>query len=195
MAKTNLKSPKGIASYPHLNKADFKFDEDGVWKTDLIVDKNDETEAFIDAVKAVGSEAFGKKAPEAHMPFFQHEEDDTKMVLRFSTKYEPALHSASGAKVSRNGLPMIGSGSTLRISTAAESWEGKGTGVKLYLNAVQIIALVEYGAADFDSEEGGWEPEMADGGGFEDESDRKYPGDDEAADEQSAKVSKGNYGF
>ena len=189
MAKTNLKSPKGIASYPHLNKADFKFDEDGVWKTDLIVDKNDETEAFVDAVKAVASEAFGKKASEAHMPFFQHEEDETKMVLRFSTKYEPALHSASGAKVSRNGLPMIGSGSTLRISTVAESWEGKGKGVKLYLNAVQIISMVEYGAADFESEEGGWEPEMAEGGNFNDESAA-----DEAKDAASAPDKK-SYGF
>jgi hypothetical protein len=160
MAKASLKSPKGIASYPHLNKADFKFDEDGVWKTDLIVDKTAETEAFCDAIKGVASAAFGKKASEAHLPFFDHKEDDTKMVLRFSTKYEPALHSASGAKVSRNGLPMIGTGSTLKISTAAESWEGKGKGVKLYLNAVQIIDLVEYGAADFENEEGGWEPEV-----------------------------------
>jgi hypothetical protein len=109
-------------------------------------------------------------------------------VLRFSTKYEPALHSASGAKVSRHNLPTIGSGSTLKIMTAAESWEGKGKGVKLYLNAVQIIDMVEYGAADFENEEGGWEPEMAEGG-FADESEDAGKGDETAAPD------KKNYGF
>lgn len=191
MAKKTLTSPKGIASYPHLNKADFKFDEDGVWKTDLIVAKDDATEAFCDAVKEVASEAFGKKASEAHLPFFDHAEDDTKVVLRFSTKYEPALHSASGAKVSRRNLPTIGSGSLLKIMTAAESWEGKGKGVKLYLNAVQIIDMVEYGAADFENEEGGWEPEMADDGGFSDESGD----DDDAGAPEGKPVDKKNYGF
>lgn len=189
MAKKSLKSPKGIAAYPHLNKADFKFNEDGVWKTDLIVPKDDETEAFIDAVKAVAAEAYGEGASEAHMPFFQHKEDETKMVLRFSTKWEPALHSASGAKVSRKGLPMIGSGTTLRINTSAERWpdKAKGTGVKLYLDSAQIIDLVEYGAGDFDNEEGGWEPEMAGGGDFADETDNT------SADTPAPKQK--NYGF
>ena len=192
MTKANLKSPKGIASYPHLNKADFKFDEDGVFKTNLIVPKDDETKAFIDAIKEVAVEAFGKKASSAHMPFEDHAEDDTKMVLKFSTKYEPKLHSASGSPVSRRGLPLIGSGSTMRIMTTADSWDGNGgkSGIKLYLNAAQIIDLVEYGAADFDAEEGGWEPEMADG----DDSNGFYP-EVPGSGATPPTPKDGNYGF
>jgi hypothetical protein len=188
MAKTSLKSPRGVASYPHLNKADFKFDEEGKFKVDLIVPKDEATETFVDAVKSIATEAFGKKASEAHMPFFDHAEDDTKLVLRFSSKWEPKIYDVHGDPASREGLPIIGSGSVLKINTTAESWEGKGTGVKLYLNDVQVITMVEYGAPNFDDEGEGWEPEMA-SGGFADESSDKDEGQTKAA------PSKKSYGF
>ena len=41
MTNTNIVTPQRKLVYPHLNKADTKFDKDGVWRANLRLPKED----------------------------------------------------------------------------------------------------------------------------------------------------------
>ena len=47
MQKENIVTPKGTLVYPHLNRADQKFDKDGVWRASLRLPKK-EAEPLMD---------------------------------------------------------------------------------------------------------------------------------------------------
>lgn len=153
MAKKNIMTPKGIASYPHLNKPDTKFDDKGVYKLDLIVEKGPEAEALVQVMKDLAIEDFGKKAANAHLPVSEYAEDDTKLLFRLRGQYKPVLRDARGTEL-RNP-PQVGGGTVCKASATAKTYNAGGkTGVKLYLNQVQLIQLVEFGGNPFGEEEG-----------------------------------------
>jgi hypothetical protein len=71
-----------------------------------------------------------------------------RLYASFKTgeKFKPALFD-------RYGLPlpegtMIGNGSKVRVNYSPNAYDGFGGGVNLYLNAVQVLDLVEYTSRD-----------------------------------------------
>ena len=49
MTNTNIVTPRGKLVYPHLNKADTKFDKDGVWRANLRIPK-EEAKSLVDDI-------------------------------------------------------------------------------------------------------------------------------------------------
>lgn len=187
MSKTKI-TPKGIALYPRLNTPDTKFDVNGVYKVDLKLDTENETDAaFIESLNELHEEAFEeavkdavkkgefktealarKKIKRADLPYFPIEDEDgeeTQFIkVRFKMKakvqskktgetfeLKPKVFDAHKQEMTK--VPGIYSGSVLRVAYKPVLWCTKqlGAGVKLQLEAVQIIELVEGSGGDADS--------------------------------------------
>ncbi|PXA91202.1 hypothetical protein DMC25_06520 [Caulobacter sp. D4A] len=60
-----IRTPKGVAIYPHLNKADTKYNADGRFHTKLALDADDpEVQAFITKLEAIRDAEFDRKYAE-----------------------------------------------------------------------------------------------------------------------------------
>lgn len=180
---SNIMKVRGIARYPHLNEADTKFDDAGVFKTDLILDQ--ETGAPIEArfekmraaqMAETQKKLKGKKAKEADLPI-QPEYDDEgnetgNYVLRVKMKAS-GIVKKTGRAWSRK-LPLfdaagnpssarVGGGSEIIAAFEPSAWANpKGEcSVTCRLEAIQIIRLSEGGGASasrfgFGAVEGGY---------------------------------------
>lgn len=155
MSKSNLKfvSPKGTASYPWLTKPDTKFSAEGSYKTGLVLSA-EEAKPLQDAIKAAFVDEFGQsKMAKAHMPWKEGEEG--LVTFNFKSKLKPRLFDSAGKAIM--GDPKVGAGSVIKVSGAYGPYnKGVNMGVALYLNAVQIIDLVEFSASPFGAEQGGY---------------------------------------
>lgn len=155
-------TPKGSAGYPKLIKPDTKFNAEGVYSTRLTMSKKD-AQPFIDKIEEAYTEEFGAKAlPKANFPF---KEEDGQITFKFKSKQKPKLFDAKGTPIKVADELNIGSGTVMKVSGAisCKAVSGKNYAT-LYMNAVQIIDLVEYSSSPFDVEEGGYtvdEPEEA----------------------------------
>jgi hypothetical protein len=155
-------TPQGVAQYPWLSKPDTKFSEEGDYKVNLIIAKEEALPALklINQVYAENYEKEVKKAKGAEIkkapPPFSEELDDAgqptgNIILKFKSKaaYKPAIFDAKG-------IPMIDSniwgGSELKVngSVAAYYTPLIGAGVALRLRAVQVIQYVEGGSGSAD---------------------------------------------
>lgn len=171
-------SPLGIASYPHLNAPDTKFDSGGVYSTKLILDESgynqimEAVEAVMPEAKALATEKAKGKKVNRKEPSIDENEDGTytinaKMYATGKTakgeefKMAPKLFDASGAVVPAD--TKIGSGSKLKLALWLKPYfnaADKVYGVSVKLQAVQVIELVEFGggrsadAFGFGQEEG-----------------------------------------
>lgn len=153
MAKKNtFVTPKGTAAYPWLTKADTKFSAEGVFKTSLVLSTKDAKE-FQDDIKAAFVEEFGQsKLAKAHLPW---KEEDGNVIFNFKSKMKPRLFDSKGKAITND--PAVSGGSVIKVSGAFGPYnKGANMGVALYLNAVQIIELVEYSSSPFGEEEGGY---------------------------------------
>lgn len=161
-------SPVGIASYPHLTKEDEKF---GGYKVTLKIPTEKAEEAFghleslIDeAYKETVSKVGPKKARDLRKGHILDDNEDGTTSIKFASTYAPKIFDSKGKYLGENP-PNIWSGSKLRIQyTVGEPYYIAGTGsvgIKLYLNAVQVISLVAGGQGSsenpFDTVEGGFE--------------------------------------
>lgn len=168
MADTiRITSPKGIAQYPWLNKADTKFDDLGAYKVNLVVSKED-AEPFIKKVMAQFKEE-NPKGKLQNKPWTEELDDQGNatgnVILKFKNSNKqlrdgsvwdrkPALFDAKLKPTAEQ----VGAGSTLRISTDLYFWSVSGkTGVSLQIAGVQIIDLVERVSSD--TSDFGFEPE------------------------------------
>lgn len=156
MAKKKLMSPKGVASYPHINRPDTKFDDRGVYKVDLIV-PGLEAEGFIAELKQLAIDEFGKRASQAHIPVTPYEEDETKVVLKFRGQYKPVVRNSKNNILTGDAIPSIGGGSTMRCACQAGTYNAGGKiGVKLYLSQVQLVEVQSFDDCPFPEEEDGY---------------------------------------
>lgn len=156
MSITKFTSPKGRASYPSLTSPDTRFSAEGVYKTGLIVSEKD-AEKLIETLKEVFVEEFGaKKLNTAKMPYKAN--DDGTVTFNFKSKQKPKLFDSKGQPIRDSVELKVGSGSVVKIAGAAKAYNAGGSsGVTLYLNAVQIIDLVEYSSSPFGAEDGSFE--------------------------------------
>lgn len=181
-----MTSPIGIARYPWLTKPDTKFDADGVYKVDLILPKNEDTEKFLSVLKAKADEAFEEAKKKAKNPSavvqvvpFEDEYDDKQaptgnVLVRFKTKAkfkgkDGSTRIQSVSLFDSKGHPAVVesvyAGSVIRVNFVPVPYFVAGTrsaGISLRMNAVQILKLVSAGgggsASQFGfTEEEGWE--------------------------------------
>ena len=147
------RSPKGKASWPKLFKPDTRFNPEGVYQTGLIVSKEDAA-PFIQQIEEIFTNEHGAaKLAKASMPY--KEDEDGNIVFSFKSKRKPMVVDSQGKpiEVELN----VGSGSTIKVACGLNPYSVAGrVGVSAYLNAVQILDLVEYSSGGFDKEEGGF---------------------------------------
>lgn len=151
-------SPKGSAGYPKLLKPDTKFKAEGEYSTSLTMDKKI-AKPLMDQIEEAYTEEFGAKAlPKANFPF--KEDEDGNITFKFKSKQKPKLFDAKGVHIKDGSDLGIGSGSTMKVSGAISCRAVSGKNyATLYMNAVQIIDLVEYSGSPFGAEEGGFSAE------------------------------------
>jgi len=148
-------TPKGIAQYPWLSTPDTKFSEEGEYKVNLIIPKQEAipvlkqiNEVYAQNVESELKKAGGKEIKKAPPPYAE-ELDETgqptgNVILRFKSKaaYKPAIFDSKG-------IPMIESniwgGSELKVNGSVAPYFTSliGAGVALRLRAVQVIQYVQ----------------------------------------------------
>lgn len=177
---TQLIQVRGTARFPWLNTPDTKFDEAGVFKTDLLLDSETAApllarfEAMRDAAMAEWqAEKKGKRAKAADLPLFPELDEDGNetgsYILRVKAK---ASGITKAGKPWRRQLPLfdsvgnptnakVGGGSEIVVSVEPRAWANpKGEcSVTMRLEAVQILRLSEggsrsAGAYGFDKHDG-----------------------------------------
>ena len=161
---------KGVAYYPYISAPDTKFDEQGHYKVNLCLSKEDAT-PFLDIIKGVVKEgivALKKDKPnleikQAPLPFHDELDDDGNptgnVIVKFKSKaaYKPAVFDSKGNMMAKSN---IYGGSELKVNGSVAFFHTPmiGAGVTLRLRAVQVIQYVEgtVGASKFgfDEEEG-----------------------------------------
>lgn len=192
LANENQKiSPKGKALYPKLWVPD-RFDEksEAYYKINVQFNRED-TLALLklaqkELEKGKNADQFrGKKwAKEPNMPY--KEDDNGDVTFTFHTKAE-ITNKKTGETTVKPPVTVFdaknqpykgkfGSGSTVRIAFSPTAYNSsiKVNGVGFYLDAVQLLDLVEFGGAKeasfygFETDEEGF---VADTSGFEDPTD------------------------
>ena len=165
-------TPKGELVYPHLSKPDTKFDKDGVYRTVLKKEYNDEAKAFARKLEELVDEyahQLGKKTKRAPLPFKINEEDGTlevtlkckaKGIRNDGTTWEqkPVIFDSKGTPFEPDGVIWGGTVAKISFTPSLYSVAAIGTGISLRLKAVQIIDLVKGGNSSdtygFTEEEG-----------------------------------------
>ena len=154
-------TPKGIAQYPWLSKPDTKFNEEGEYKVNLVLTKEDAT-PVIEQINAAFAENLkvqikenGKDIKTANPPYMNELDDDGKptgnVIIKFKSKalYPPAIFDAKGDVMKDSN---IWGGSEIRVNGSIAPYYVKliGAGVALRLRAVQVIQYVEGGTGSAD---------------------------------------------
>ena len=167
-------SPKGSAGYPKLLKPDTKFKAEGEYSTSLTMDKKT-AKPLIDQIEEAYTEEFGAKAlPKANFPYKEDEEGN--ITFKFKSKQKPKLFDSKGSPIKVVDDLNIGSGSTMKVSGAISCRAVSGKNyATLYMNAVQIIDLVEYSGSPFGAEEGGFTAEVVNAVATKEEADEETP--------------------
>ena len=153
-------TPVGIASYPHLNKPDTRFDDDGVYQVDLIFNRKDA--AIIE--KIVNPLMNGGK----HNPIKEELGEDEKPTGNYKVKFKmKAMIKVNGNHIKQQPVltdtkgnrmrAQVGGGSQLRIAYQAIPFSQGQGGVTLRMKAVRVLDLVEYTAGvKWDQEDEGF---------------------------------------
>jgi hypothetical protein len=159
MTSKNIVTPKGVLVYPHLNKADTKFDKDGVWRAGLRLVKKDAKELIetitneIEANAAAETKKRNKQVKVANPPY--SEEEDGNVVVNFKLKaggtrdtgekwsQKPVLYDSKGNLFDpQDKIIWGGTEAKIAFQYAPYHVGSVGAGVSLRLKAVQILNLV-----------------------------------------------------
>lgn len=200
--KIKLVTPAGEALYPYLDRSEeYKGKPTGKFSiTHKMTEENTnklitKLEAVLEKVKE-SSEFKGKKWSKTPK-MGTKETKDGDIVFKFKTNCE--IETKDG-KVKRTvpifdakGKPMkdvkLGNGSTVKIAFSAVPYheDKDDNGFRVYLEAIQVLELVEYGGGNaasfgFDDEDGYEFEEDDDEDRFPDDEDAPDDGDDEDGD-------------
>lgn len=158
MAQKRVKfvTEAGRCQYPYLTKPDTQFDQDGIYKVNLIVD---DCKNLLDTCKQIAEEEFGKKK-KYRLPITT-DEDSGEHIIKLKSKYIPKFFDSNGQMIAGKQVPELWGGSIVRIGGTINPYQVSGqTGISLRLNKVQIIEPVDASSTQdnegFDSVEGGF---------------------------------------
>ena len=129
-------SPVGIAEFCWLEKPQPPFDDGGQAKYNVTLAVNPDEPAVKEWV--LGIKALTKL--DKGWPW-KIDEESGNLFVRFAS-YKPVTIVDSKRQPLSAGI-FPGSGSELRIAYTVNEYKGFGGGINLYLNAVQVIKLVE----------------------------------------------------
>ena len=165
---TKLVTPVGVSQFAWLNKPDTKFDDNGHYKVNLILDGNsakpliksinDENKKAVEMAK---EKSKGKNIKTANTPFEEEYADGKptgNIIFKFKAKAKIIMKNGDviDNKVpifDSKGTPMtnqVWSGSEMKVSADMIPYYTAmaGAGVSLRLKAVQITKLVEGSGAN-----------------------------------------------
>jgi hypothetical protein len=177
-----ITTPIGTAVYPHLNEPDTKFEDDGVYTTQLRLTA-EEAEPVIEKLESMYETEYDKfckekkkpKLKQADRPWSEEYDDEgnetghylfrfkMKAKTRKGAELRPVLFDSKCQPLSEN----IGGGSKMKVSFEPHCWlvPALGVGISLRLRGVQVLELIEYGGASAKSlgfgEEDGFESTAA----------------------------------
>ena len=155
MEKQTITTETGVALYPWLTKPDTKFNEDGEYKVNLVLSKENAA-PIIQVIKSVHEENYKqvlkaskkKTMKQANPPFSEQLDDDGNptgnYIFKFKSKaaYKPAIFDAKQTPLVD---PPIWGGSEIKVNATLYPYNSpmSGVGVSLKKRAVQVIRLVE----------------------------------------------------
>lgn len=143
-------SPKGVASWPKLEREDPKF---GGYSVKLVVDK-EQAQPFIEKIIEEVEGEKGKKGMAKFAPPYA-ENEEGQIEFKFKSKQKPKLFDSKGKPITKE--LNVGSGSVLKVAGGFGVNEVQGKiYCSLYMNAVQVIDLAQYSGSAFGEEEGGF---------------------------------------
>jgi hypothetical protein len=161
--KERFITPVGLARYPKLDEVDVyqpldkKGKPSGAEKrrfiTGIIFSDTD-----LAAVQARLKAKAAELLPDCESPKLPIKKDKKtgQLFLEATSgeKYRPAVFDAKNNKIP-GGLA-IGGGTKMKLDVSINAYEGFGGGINLYMNAVQVLDLVEKGVgkSNFDEAEG-----------------------------------------
>ena len=173
-ATTNI-SELGEAIYPHLNKPDVKFNENGEYKVTLKIPEAKAKgmiatyeEAIQNSISEAEQQLNGKKVKIAPKPYtvengfalFKYKMKATGVNRKTKEPFSqrPALFDAKKNPLNPSSCNIWG-GSKMKIAYVLRSYYSPalGAGVTAQLKAVQIIELVESKQMDLFAKEDGYE--------------------------------------
>lgn len=173
-ATTNI-SELGEAIYPHLNKPDVKFNENGEYKVTLKIPEAKAKgmiatyeEAIQNSISEAEQQLKGKKVKLAPKPYtvengfalFKYKMKATGINRKTKEPFSqrPALFDAKKNPLNPSSCNIWG-GSKMKIAYVLRSYYSPalGAGVTAQLKAVQIIELVESKQMDLFAKEDGYE--------------------------------------
>jgi len=149
-----ITTPKGLALYPWLSTPDTKYSEEGEYKVNLVLSKED-AQPIVDEINRIFAENLaaetkkqGKEIKTANPPYADQLNDAGQptgnVIFRFKSKaaYKPSNFDAKGTTMIESN---IWGGSEIRVNgTIAPYFTSLvGAGIALRLRAVQVIKLVE----------------------------------------------------
>jgi len=159
MPSKTITTPVGIARYPHLNRPDTKYKQEGEFKVNLEMSSED-AEPFIKQIEAIFSEFVADKKRELKKDKLKlHDapwlENDGQTILKLRVKAvgknkegetfsrAPKLFNASGNVITDN----IGGGSKLQAAVVPYCWytASLGAGITLQPKAIMVHDLVTWG--------------------------------------------------
>jgi len=180
-----LLTPVGTARYPHLNVPDRRFNDDGVFSCDLILEDTAEAREFMaglddewaKAAEYAKDQAGKANAKAANPPWADEEDDEGNPTGRtiLKTKLKHIVRPRNGTPwkkkvhiIDSQKNPMgetVGPGSQLRLKIAVRGWfmPTNGAGASLDLIAAQVFELKQGGGAvdGFDVVDDGFTSEVA----------------------------------
>lgn len=161
MAKKSFTTPIGVARFPKISKPDTTGEyADNKYKTDLVL-SDDELKAINAQLVAFAKEKFSADEVKAivgtdNWPIKSVKDKETKEVtkcIRFKSKRKPLIVDAHKNKIP-DTVEIMG-GSKVRIGYVPSTYTSPKKGVNLYLNAVQVIELVQgFDVNDFEDYDG-----------------------------------------
>lgn len=177
--KEQFITPAGEASFPWIQKPKTQFNPEGSYTLELKLDPNvPEVAALIEQLESETKAHFAELASKdkskkslattCRTPVCADVDRETGqetglVVLKFKSSYRPGLFDAKRNPIGDE--PMVGSGSIVKVAYSKNFYPGFGGGMNLYLNAVQVLKLVEFGGkgscpSGFGEEEGGFEADQ-----------------------------------
>lgn len=168
--KKNVQTPVGTVQWAKLFRPDTKFDADGRYSVDLILEAADAAPliAVIDAAAGEFQKEMKKKiALRPYSDVVDAEGNDTgtikfKTAMKASGKFGPRRPVVVDSKGKQITTPIdIGNGSLMRLSVEIKGYiAGANSGITLGLVAAQLVRLEAYaggGMSSFAAVEGGYE--------------------------------------
>lgn len=179
-------TPKGLAQYPSIKTPDTKFNPEGDYKVNLVMEDDEKTNALVSKLEAILEDfyendddvlyAISKGRKVVTQDIYEKDEEG-RIVMKF--KQKAVITKKDGSKIpvkirqfDSKGKPIdvnIGRDSVIKVSFTANPYYMPSTrtcGLSLRLLAVQVISLNEFGDASassygFEEEEGynGEDPE------------------------------------